>query len=238
MTERWTALREGFLARADHTLGPGYSAVLYGSTVRGDFISGRSDCNLLVVADRLGPAELRTLGPALAPFERECLSPPLLFLRQEWTRAADVFPIEITDMRSAYRVLREPDPLADLVVRPADLRHALESELRGKLLRLRVDYALYGAKEEQLAAVVGASIGSLRVLFRAFVVLAGRDSPPDDAALVRAVEELAGVPAQALAALLTHRRDAGWRCSRELFEAYLEAVNRVVQVVDTLSSGE
>ncbi len=47
-----------------------------------------------------------------------------------------------------YRVLRGSDPLAGMEVRPADLRAALEREFRGKLMRLRQGYALYGATTE------------------------------------------------------------------------------------------
>ena len=128
---------EPFLTLADRVLGAGYSAVVSGSVVRGDHIPGRSDYNLLVVAERLGPPELKGLGPEFARFAAEDLGPPLLVTRAEWARAADVFPIEIADMRTAYKVVRGTDPLAGQSVRPEELRRALESEFRGKLLRLR-----------------------------------------------------------------------------------------------------
>ena len=44
-----------FLAAADAALGAGYSALLYGSAARGDYIAGRSDINLLLVLDDPSP---------------------------------------------------------------------------------------------------------------------------------------------------------------------------------------
>jgi len=146
---------EQFLTLADRVLGPGYSAVVSGSIVRGDHIPGRSDYNLLVVAERLGPAELKGLGPEFARLAAQHLGPPLLVTRAEWVRAADVFPIEIADMRSAYRVLRGTDPLAGQNVRREELRRALETELRGKLFRLRVDLGLHGGDPAQRAGDAG-----------------------------------------------------------------------------------
>ncbi|MGH7526439.1 MAG: hypothetical protein ACREMX_07020, partial [Gemmatimonadales bacterium] len=130
-----------FLAEADGALGSGYSAVLYGSAARGDFVPGRSDINLMLIVDDLSPPVLRSLGPAFTGWQKSALEPPLLISRSEWNRATDTFPIEITDIRAGYQVLRGADPLAALEVDRADLRRALEREFRGKLLRLRQGYA-------------------------------------------------------------------------------------------------
>ena len=46
-------------------LGQGYSAILYGSAARGDYIPGRSDINLMLVVDQLTPKVLRSLGPRI-----------------------------------------------------------------------------------------------------------------------------------------------------------------------------
>jgi predicted nucleotidyltransferase len=237
VTDRMARLRDDFLAHADQVLSAGYSAVEYGSAVRGDFLPGRSDCNLLVVAPGLELDHLRRLGPALGAFERERVSPPLLFTRAEWSRAADVFPIEITDMRAAYRVLRAPDPLEGLMVHAADLRRALEAELRGKLLRLRADYALYHDREDLLAAVVAASAGSLRVLLRGVLALAAHPPAADDAGLVRAVGAICECPAESLATVFAHRRDDAWRCSGALFTSYLAVVDAAVRFVDQAHPG-
>ena len=59
-----------FLAHADGALPPGYSAVLYGSAARGDFVPGWSDINLLVVAEALSPEVLRGLGRSLGEWRK------------------------------------------------------------------------------------------------------------------------------------------------------------------------
>ena len=103
---------EGFLQSADAALPAGYSAVLFGSGARGDYVRGRSDVNLLVVTESAEFARLRALGPALRKWHDASYEPPFLFTRDEWQRATDVYPIEITDMQARYELLRGVDPVA------------------------------------------------------------------------------------------------------------------------------
>ena len=237
MTGAISSLAERLLVRADALFGADFSAVLYGSWVRGDVLRGRSDVNLLLVADRITPPELRGLSGELAAFEAERMAPPLLFTAAEWQRAADSFPIEITDMKLAYRVLRGTDPVAGMAVRTVDLRRSLESELRGKLLRLRADYALYAVRPELLAAVVGHSIGSFRVLFRGVLTLGGVEVPSDDGGLAQAAGRLCGFAPGPLEEALTHRRHTAWRCPADLFEHYLGIIEQTTHYVDTVHPG-
>ncbi len=229
---------EPFLTLADRVLGSGYSAVVSGSIVRGDHIPGRSDYNLLVVAEQLGPAELKGLGPEFARFAAEHLGPPLLVTRAEWVRAADVFPIEIADMRTAYRVVRGTDPLAGQSVGREDLRRALESEFRGKLLRLRVSLGLHSGDPGALAAAVGYSIGPIRVLLRAMLVLLEHAVPDGDPELADRIAGLLSVDRGRLLELLAHRRDTAWKADPGLFESYVGIVESATRFIDQYHAGE
>jgi predicted nucleotidyltransferase len=237
MADHTPRVVEQFLERTDALFGTDYCAVLYGSVARGDYVEGRSDVNLLVVTPRLAPAELRGLSGALREFERQRFAPPLLITATEWARAADVFPIEITDMKLAYRVLKGVDPVAAQSVRPGDLRRALEAELRGKLLRLRVHFGLYADDQEALATVVGHSAGSIRVLLRCMLALAGRPVPLEDRAMAAAAGALCACSAAALEQLLGHRRHIAWKCPPELFEAYIGVVEQATHFVDHAHPG-
>lgn len=226
-----------FLARADEVCPGGCSVVLYGSAARGDWVPRRSDLNLLLIAETIQPPDLLRFHAEVGDFEKERMAPPYFFTEAEWARAADVFPIELTDMKLAYRVLRGVDRIAAAHVSPRDLRHALEADLRGKLLRLRADYALYSARPDLLAAVVGSSAGPLRVLLRATLVLAGQGPPGDDAGLAAAVGALIRVPVEPMVTALAHRRDTAWSCQTSLFESYLGVVEQATRFVDTFIPG-
>ncbi len=68
--------------------------------------------------------------------------------------------------------------------RPEELRRALESEFRGKLLRLRLSLGLHGGDPVALRGAVGYSIGPIRVLLRATLVLLEHAVPGGDPELV------------------------------------------------------
>ena len=227
-----------FVAEAERVFPGGLQAVVWGSLVRGDFLEGRSDANLLVVAPGVTLPKLAALGGALARFTESSRVPPLLFDREEWARAADVFPVEITDMRQAYRVLAGDDPLRGQRVKPTDLRRALERELRGKVLRLQHEYALAGGDPHQLGRVAATSVGSFRVLLRVALVLSGLEQPGDDEAMLAAAAARFGMPVEGLIPLLAHRRDQTWSCPAAQFEGYLQAVTAVTRFVDHFQTGD
>ncbi|MFL5492956.1 MAG: hypothetical protein ACJ8DC_01095 [Gemmatimonadales bacterium] len=226
-----------FLAEADTALGPAYSAVLYGSAARGDFVPGRSDINLMLVMDELSPAVLGTLARAFASWRKSTYDPPLLISRAEWARATDVFPLEITDMRTAYRVLRGLDPLAALEVDRADLRRALEREFRGKLLRLRQGYVAAAGDPKALGALAGQSAATVMVLLRGLLSLLEQPVPTDPLELAGAVAGAVRAEPEHLLHVFRHRGERGWRCAPPEFERYMATVAQAARYVDQLQLG-
>jgi len=227
-----------FLSQVDSVLGNGYSAVLYGSAARSDFVPGRSNLNLMLITDDLSPARLSGLGGAFRTWRKSGYEPPLVILRSEWARATDVFPIEITDMRCGYEVLRGPDPVAGLQVSPADLRQALEREFRGKLLRLRQGYVAAGGDPVALGLLAERSSGTILVLLRGLLVLLGRSVPPEPMEVAAAAAAAMGMDGEPLLNVVRHRGERGWRCLPGEFEGYLEAVARAAAFLDQLQLGD
>lgn len=233
-----TTIVEPFLARVDAAIGSGYSAVLYGSVVRGENVEGLSDINLLLVLDRLTSDILLRLEPPFGTWVKKNLVPPLLMTSEEWRRASDVFPVEITDMKTAYRVLRGADPVAGLAVEPGDLRQALEREFRGKLNRLRQAFVPSERDPASLGAIAQQSIASLTVLYRSLLVLTGGPVPGSLSGVLERAGTVVGFDPRPLTEIATHRGNSGWKYRREEFEQYLSAVERTVEYVDQLQLGD
>lgn len=228
---------EPFLAAVDSAAGGPYSAVLYGSLARGEFLPGRSDINLLVVLPDVWPGLLDDLRPGLRTWFGHGFPPPLLFTAEEWGRAHDVYQLELADILVAYQVLRGPDPVAGVRLDPGLLRRALERELRGKVLRLRQAYGTAGLEPGTLGATATQSIGTVLVLLRGVLAMHGRPVPPDTPALLEAAAHQAGVDLGALGMVAAHRPDRRWSCSAAEFTAYLAAVTAVAHHVDRFDPG-
>jgi predicted nucleotidyltransferase len=225
---------EPFLTETDKVLGNGYSAVLYGSAARGDFTPGRSDINLMLVVEQLTPPILRSLSRAFTGWRKKTPEPPLVLSHAEWNRASDAFPVEITDMRLSYQVLRGPDPLQGMQVEQDDLRKALEREFRGKLLRLRQGYATYAPDPAALGSLGLQSAATILVLLRGVLTVAGKPVPPEAMELAGAAAALIGFDPEYLLHVVRHRSDREWRCAAPEFENYMSAVELTARFVDQL----
>jgi predicted nucleotidyltransferase len=177
---------EAFARRLEGALGENLVALLlFGSAARGTHVAGRSDINLLLVVRDATVAALHAATPVVADWVKEGRAAPLIFAAAEWQASADVFPIEIEDMREAHRLLAGRDPFEGLATRRADLRAELEHEARGKVLRLRTEYAAAAADGKALGRLLVHSAGTFFVLFRALLRLTGGVPPVRHDALVR-----------------------------------------------------
>ena len=225
-----------FLAAADAALGAGYSALLYGSAARGDYIAGRSDINLLLVLDDPSPGRLRALAPAFATWRKATAEPPLLISRAEWDRASDVFPIEITDMRAGYRVLRGADPLgAARVQRPICARRSSASFAAScsgcaRATQSRRETPSFGAAR-------GRSAGTILVLLRALLTLAGRPVPAHPRRWRRRRPPCWTCPPNRSTVPWSGERSADG-ARRRRFEQYLNAVSHAAEYVDHFQLGD
>ena len=219
---------------------PGLNAcvVLYGSAARGDWVPGRSDVNVLLLVDDTTPDALRRLGPAVTQWHTKGFAPPLIMGREEWGRSADVFPIEITDMQVAHRMLCGPDPVAGMVVSRSDLREAVEKELRGKLVRLHQAYVRFGESGMILGGFALASISTYFALLRCLAILT--DQPPgmEPKETAAALTAMLGAELSVAVDIAGHRREPEWNCPPDTFVRYLELVRRTVELVDTFQTGD
>src|SRR5579862_3250152 len=91
------------------------SVVLYGSAARGDYHAQKSDLNLLCVLKSAKAAELSRIASVIRWWSEQLHEPPpRIFTREELTRSADVFAIELLDIGQHHRVLFGEDPVADI----------------------------------------------------------------------------------------------------------------------------
>jgi hypothetical protein len=228
-----------FLSQVDAALGAGYSAVLYGSAARGDFLPGQSDLNLMLILDDLSPGTLRALSEPFGLWRKSGYEPPLVISRAEWDRATDVFPLEITDMRCGYEVLRGADPVIGLTpVASGDLRSALEREFRGKLLRLRQGYVAAASDSGALGVLANRSARTVLVLLRGLLVLLSRPVPREALEVAAAAAAAIGMDGEPLLNVVRHRGERGWRCTPTEFENYLDSVARGAVFLDQLQLGD
>jgi len=211
------------------------SLVLYGSAAREDFHETYSDVNLLVVVRDLRATAFAAVAPVIAWWSHELgLRPPMIMTLQELQESADVFAIELLDIRTTHRILAGEDVPTTIEI-PMNLhRVEVEHELRTTLLRLRQHLLLTPDKTDELRAILAKSISSVVTLFRHALIALGEDTPHAKGKLVEQAGEVFGFDAQPLRSILELRNDPHQpRSVLELYHAYLAAIGRVAHELES-----
>jgi hypothetical protein len=163
---------------------------------------------------------------------------PVYFTVEELSDAADVFPIEFHQMANARVVLFGRDPFEFVTVSDEELRHQAEYELRSKLIQLRQLYIPASVSIEKLCDLMSDSLASFAALFRAVLILHGKEAPVAKPDCVRATVQLLKLDPDPFEKIFEIRA-SGYQPTtdkeaNDLFAAYMFQVEQVIEAVDEL----
>jgi hypothetical protein len=232
-------LLDELLARLKQASGDNLnSIVLYGSAAAAEdgFQPEFSDLNVLCLLNRLDAAALQKLGPVVAWWEGQKQPAPMLFTIDELRYSADVFAIELYDIKATHRVLFGEDHFTSLEV-PMNLhRVAVERELRINLVRLRQRYMSASASDSKaVLRLMTDSVSSFVTLFRHALIAMGEDPPRQKRGVVGKLAALLGFDASAFESILDLREGSLQKSeinAKSVFEGYLGSITLVVEEVD------
>jgi predicted nucleotidyltransferase len=209
--------------------------VLYGSAVTGEFTAKHSDLNILCVVERAGAGELEELHGPVEWWARQNNPPPLIFTLAELHQSADVFAIELFDMKQRHRILHGEDFFSNFEVPMRLHRLQVERELRTDWLRLRQAVVAAPQNKKVHLGIMLASISAFCALFRHALVALGQPMPLTKRDAVVAMASLTGANPSAFQAILDLRerkRREGQIDVEASLNSYLEFVEVVTNEVD------
>ena len=208
--------------------------ILFGSAARGDFREGHSDLNVVCVLRSSSVEELGRLAHVVKWWCVEQKEPaPLFFTKEELKNAADVFAIEILDMKHGRRVLYGTDVVAEIEV-PMNLhRVQIEHELRTILLKLRQHYSRAPGDAKELVPILRKSFSGVLTLLRHVVIAFGEEPPVHAHDIVARSAALTGSNTQAFDAMLK-LRDTGESHGEiiAVYGAYLKGLEKILDALD------
>jgi hypothetical protein len=213
------------------------SVVLHGSAAADDFQPEFSDVNVLGVVNELSVPAMQSLAPVLSWWTGLGHPAPLLFTSSELQAVADVFPIEMFDIKHRHRILHGTDPFQDLDVPMALHRVQLEHEIRTKLLLLRQHYLSIAGDDVRLRHLMLDSVSNFLALFRHTLIAMGETPPHHKAEVAQRIAAKLGFDPRPLQQLLDVRErklKAETLDANKVFAGYLRAIEAVVEAVDKL----
>lgn len=217
------------------------SVVLYGSAASGEFHPEYSDLNVMCLLERLNATDLESMNPAGQWWASKGHPAPLVFTLEGLRSAADVFAIELLDIKANRRVLFGDDVFMGLGV-PMDLhRQQVERELRTNLIRLRQNYLAFPPKPKRLLALMTASVSTFVTLFRHALIALGEQPPQAKRDVADRLAQLLCFDARPFHTLLDVREkklpekqvDAA-----ATFRKYLESIQRAEDELDRRLSSD
>ncbi len=212
-----------------------HSVVLFGSAASGHYQPKHSDLNVLCTLAGLDGPSLEALRPVLEWWTSKGNPHVLVFTMDELRRSADVFAIELLDIKARHKVLYGEDSFAGLQV-PMDLhRIELEHELRTKLIRLRQAYIEVSGDSKRLLRLLTDSVTSFLTLFRHALIALGEPPPAHRHEVLDRLADRLNVDVSPFHAVLDIREEKRRPKDLDLTSvgrAYLASVQRIADEVD------
>ena len=215
--------------------------LLYGSAVRGEFLPGRSNLNILLLVSSYDSAVLKQYSALHRRWSKEQIMVPLFLTEEELHMSAAVFPLEFLEIQEQHRVLSGRDPFIGFHVKIDRLRDAVVQGFASHLLRLRQRYVEGGGGDEATTILLPLSITSILPLLRGVQRLLGRPPLAHSDAVISDVAEQLKLDLQGLLDVWLLKRgqiSPGPHEVPRLFDRYLEGVTRLTRTVEQLSQLE
>jgi hypothetical protein len=206
------------------------AVILYGSAATEEFHAKHSDLNLLCLVAQADAAHLEALHSPVEWWMRRGQRPPLVFTLDELKRSADIFTIELLDMKSRHRILYGENLLAEISVPLRYHSIQVERELRTGWLRLRQAILAAPKKPKTYLGLMIASFSSFAALFRHVLIALGEAPAETKREAIERIAKFAGADPTGFNTILAIRegklnaRDVNLENTLNQYFAFVEAV--------------
>ena len=214
-----------------------HSVHLVGSVLTQDYDPKTSDINSVVVLKKMDLKFLELLAPLGKRFGKKRVAAPLIMTPTYIHKSLDVFPIEFLNIKLLHHTVFGQDIFKDLDIDRSDLRHQCERELKVKLIGLRQGYISAAGDQKILAKGFADSIAGYMPLFKAIIVLLGRETPQNNREILSVLTEITGVRTDAFRQVLALKSRQTKPTIEKLnivFEDYYQIIEQLGEMIDAL----
>jgi hypothetical protein len=181
------------------------AVILYGSAATEEFHTKHSDLNILCLVNQADAAHLEALHGPVDWWTRRGQRPPLVFTLEELRRSADIFTIELLDMKTRHRILYGENALAEISVPLHYHAIQVERELRTDWLRLRQAILTAPKKSKIYLELMVSSFSAFTALFRHALIALGEAPAETKREAVERIAKFAGADPAGFQTILSLR---------------------------------
>lgn len=216
-----------------------HSVYIVGSALTRDYDPKMSDINSVIVLHEMDLKFLELLAPLGKKYGKKGIAAPLFMTPLYIDNSRDVFPIEFLNIKLLHHTVFGEDIFEDLVIDRSDLRHQCERELKVKLIGLRQGYISAAGDQKILARGFADSIAGYMPLFKAIIVLLGRETPQNNQEILSVLADLTGIRTDAykqVLALKNRQTKLSIEKLNIVFEDYYEVIEKLGEMIDALEN--
>lgn len=211
------------------------SIILYGSAVRGEFLPGISNLNVLLILSSYDLSVLRQYDGLHKRWSKEQVVVPLFLTKADLESASTAFPLEYQDILDCHRLLWGQDPFVGLKIDARYLAAEVVQGLRGNLFRLRQRLVEGRSTEEAIMILLPLSITALLPVLRGLQRLLGRPVMTHGEPLLNDIESHLEIDLTGLRDALALKRghiSPGQKEIPRLMDRYIECLTRLVATAE------
>ena len=214
-----------------------HSFHLVGSAVIPDYNEKLSDINSVVVLHSMDLRFVEFLAPLGNKYGKKRIAAPLVMTPEYIMSSLDAFPVEFLDFKFIHKTVYGDDLLRGLELDRNNLRLQCEREVKTKLINARQGYISSLGKKGPLEAALVRSITGSMALFRAIIVLLGKEPPVPRAEVIKTLGASTGLDTDIFEKLLMLKAGLVRPKVDELhalFERYYLALESTGKIIDAL----
>ena len=211
-----------------------HGLILFGSVARGDYILGRSNINTLLIINNRSMDLLQRAGQLHRQWGKHQIIAPLLMTEEDLGRSANLFPLELLQMKQHHVVLSGQDPLEIITINETTLGWQCEQELMANLLRVRQRFIEGEGRIEAIQALLILSITAVLPCIRGILYLLGQPSTEKDVEILEQLPDTLQFDSTTFLDILNMKRGLSSPGSKEwikVYDRYLEQLERFSQRV-------
>ena len=208
--------------------------LIYGSAVRGEFLPGRSNLNLLLVLTGYDAALLKRYAPLHKRWSKEGIITPLFLTEQEIRTSSALFPLEYVEIQEHHRVLGGRDPFVGFHIDMHRVGDAVVQGLAGQVVRLRQRFAEAGGVNDAVLILLPLAVTSTVPLLRGIQRMRGWPVLAQSDAVIKDVGDRLQIDLQGFHDALMMKRgiiSPGPSEVPRVFDRYLQAATLLADVV-------
>jgi len=210
------------------------AVILYGSAVRGDFIQGRSNLNLLLLVGALSVPVIRQAGALHAKGGKHHIVPPLLMTLEELQRSCSMYPLEFFLIQECHLLLEGRDPFPELHIPLEHLGWHCEREINSHVIQVRQRLIEGEARSDAVQSIILLSITSLLPLLRGLLRVLNHSSRGTDMEVLERLPQVLPYHSTGLLDALKLKRGLRGPGGLEWFKVYEHYLNALTELTECL----